>query len=93
MIDKKKAECWFFAYELTPYSTNSGNCENFAQFFQKDIPGSEIVGTDDYEGWDTPLPGHIWLTDGKLHYDSECLEGTKYWKDLPIFKRYYDGKR
>lgn len=30
---------------------------------------------------------HVWLTDGKLHYDAECPEGVASFFDLPIFRR------
>jgi len=33
-------------------------------------------------------PGtHIWVTDGKYHYDSECPEGTENFLELPFFQR------
>jgi len=33
-------------------------------------------------------PGtHIWVTDGKYHYDSECPDGTENFFELPFFKR------
>lgn len=32
--------------------------------------------------------GHVWLTDGVLHFDAECPEGVSCLFDLPIFKRY-----
>lgn len=69
-------------------SVNSGNCENFAVAFKDTVPNSDIYGTDNFASWDSPLPKHIWLYDGKLHYDSECLDGVSNWMDLPIFKRY-----
>uniref|UniRef100_A0AB39CCT8 Uncharacterized protein n=1 Tax=Pseudomonas phage RVTF4 TaxID=3236931 RepID=A0AB39CCT8_9VIRU len=68
-------------------AVNSGGCEEFAKTFLDFIPGGEIVGTDNMDGWDSKYPGHIWIYDGKLHYDSECLNGTADWRDLPIFKR------
>lgn len=71
-------------------AVNSGHCENFAQDFQGHVPNSEIVGTDNFAegGFDSPLPGHIWLFDGKYHYDSETPAGVENWLDLPIFKRF-----
>lgn len=33
------------------------------------------------------LTYHVWLTDGVLYYDSECIEGTKRFLELPIYKR------
>lgn len=66
---------------------NSGGCEEFAKAFLEMIPNGEIVGTDNMDGWDTMYPGHVWIFDGGLHYDSECLEGTAEWRDLPFFKR------
>ena len=70
------------------YSINNGNCENFAMDVQHYVPDGEIVGTDNMDGWDSSYPGHIWLFDGKLHFDSESLEGVPEWKQLSIFKRY-----
>lgn len=31
---------------------------------------------------------HVWLTDGRLHYDAECPDGVNNFFELPIFKRY-----
>lgn len=31
---------------------------------------------------------HVWLTDGKRHYDAECPEGVVSFFDLPIFRRH-----
>lgn len=74
----------------SPYEVNSGSCEDFAQDMQHFIPDSDIVGTDNFDGWDTKYPGHIWLFDGTKHYDSEALEGVTDWKDLPIIKRFIE---
>ncbi len=30
---------------------------------------------------------HVWLTDGKLHYDAECPQGVSSFFDLPCFRR------
>lgn len=30
---------------------------------------------------------HVWLTNGKLHYDAECPDGVANFFDLPIFRR------
>ena len=32
--------------------------------------------------------GHVWLTDGTLHYDAECPDGVSSFFDLPIFRRH-----
>lgn len=72
---------------------NSGGCERFAIAFQADVPNAELIGTDNTCGWDTEYPGHIWLFDGVMHYDSECLEGVHDWHGLPIFKRYLEKKK
>lgn len=32
--------------------------------------------------------GHVWLTDGTLHYDAECPDGVASFFDLPIFRRH-----
>lgn len=31
---------------------------------------------------------HVWLTDGRRHYDAECPEGVSSFFDLPVFRRY-----
>lgn len=69
-------------------NVNIGQCENFSMDFLEYIPNGEIVGTDNFDGWDSVYPGHIWIFDGALHYDSESLDGVSDWKDLNIFKRY-----
>lgn len=33
--------------------------------------------------------GHVWLSDGKLHYDAECPEGVSSFFDLPLYRRYF----
>lgn len=30
---------------------------------------------------------HVWLTDGKRHYDAECPQGVESFFDLPVFRR------
>lgn len=32
--------------------------------------------------------GHVWLTDGKIHFDAECPDGVQSFFDLPVFRRY-----
>lgn len=32
--------------------------------------------------------GHIWISDGNLHYDAECPDGVASFFDLPLFRRY-----
>jgi hypothetical protein len=32
--------------------------------------------------------GHVWLSDGALHYDAECSEGVSSFFDLPLYRRY-----
>lgn len=34
-----------------------------------------------------PFGGHVWITDGKRHYDAESPEGVENFFDLPIFRR------
>lgn len=31
---------------------------------------------------------HVWITDGKRHYDAERPEGVENFFDLPLFRRY-----
>jgi hypothetical protein len=33
---------------------------------------------------------HVWITDGKLHYDAECPQGVSSFFELPIFKSYIE---
>ncbi|MCM3443948.1 MULTISPECIES: hypothetical protein [Metabacillus] len=35
---------------------------------------------------------HVWLFDGKYHYDSECLDGVINPLELPFFQRLTKGK-
>lgn len=35
-----------------------------------------------------PFGNHIWVTDGKLHYDAEHPAGVANFFDLPLFRRY-----
>lgn len=35
---------------------------------------------------------HVWLYDGKYHYDSECLDGVINPLELPFFQRLTKGK-
>jgi hypothetical protein len=37
---------------------------------------------------DIEFGGHVWITDGTLHYDAECPGGVESFFDLPIFRRY-----
>ena len=32
--------------------------------------------------------GHVWISDGQLHYDAECPEGVKSFFELPLYRRY-----
>lgn len=88
MLDLAKVKQWLKDNDIPDqYSVNSGMCEEFAQHFKQYIPNSEMYGAEEFDGPDTDLAGHLWLYDGSLHYDSECLEGVADWKDLPYYKR------
>lgn len=81
-----------------PRSINEGECMEFVNelFYRDDLEDVkfERMETDDLpdryvdheEGFKTE-PYHMWITDGKLHYDAECPEGVNSWKQLPFFKR------
>lgn len=71
---------------------NNGQCEDFALAVLEQLGDSheEIVetsATPDEEWTDSTLPGHIWLTWSGWHFDAECPEGTKSWRELPIFNQ------
>jgi hypothetical protein len=88
MLCKEKIQKWLEARGWSiPEEANCGDCENFAQDFQSDIPGAELYGAEEFDGPDTEWAGHIWLYDGKLHYDSESPEGVADWKDLKFYRR------
>lgn len=88
MLDAAKVSQWLQDNNIpNAYLVNSGMCEEFAQHFKQYIPNSEMYGAEEFEGADTDLAGHLWIYDGSLHYDSECLEGVADWKDLPYYKR------
>ena len=88
MIKLDDAEKWRIDNGFASmYDINNGDCENFAIAFVATIPGGEVIGTDNVDGWDSDYPGHIWIYDGKRHYDSECLDGVEEWKNLPFFVR------
>lgn len=88
MLDTAKVSQWLQDNNIPDaYSVNSGMCEEFAQHFKQYIPNSEMYGAEEFEGADTDLAGHLWIYDGSLHYDSECLDGVADWKELPYYKR------
>lgn len=88
MLDPAKVAQWLKDNNIPDvYYVNSGMCEEFALHFKQDIPNSDMYGAEEFEGADTDLGGHLWIYDGQLHYDSECLEGVADWKDLPYYKR------
>lgn len=88
MIDPRKVREWLRDMGIPDYQTvNSGMCEEFAQYFKQFVPNGEMYGAEEFDGPDTELAGHLWIYDGALHYDSECLDGVADWKDLPYYKR------
>lgn len=88
MLCKEKIQRWLEVRGYTaPEEANCGECENFAQDFQGDIPGSDLYGAEEFDGPDTEWAGHIWLYDGNLHYDSESPEGVVDWMDLKFYMR------
>lgn len=82
-----------------PRGINEGECMEFVnQLFHRedladiriermetdDLPVQYIVeGEKDFKA----EPYHVWITDGEFHYDAECPEGVKTWKELPFFQR------
>ena len=89
MITPDALNAWLKLHNLKDaYSVNDGLCEDFAMDFLSRIPAGEIIGTDNVDGWASSYPGHIWIFDGDLHFDSEALTGVANWRELPIFKRY-----
>lgn len=89
MIPFKEADRWRIDNGYASMSDiNTGGCECFAQAFVQCIPAGELVGTDNFVCWEHTehwCSGHIWIYDGKHHYDSQALLGVSDWKDLPFF--------
>jgi hypothetical protein len=90
MINKEAAIAWQIQNGYTSMEAiNGGGCENFAMYFKRTIPNAELHSTEDHIDWDHGQwpGGHIWLFDGKKHYDSEALDGVEDWQQLPFFQR------
>lgn len=70
-------------------SVNAGMCEEFAEALSAQLPGSEVVYTENYVDWGSAAypGGHAWVCYEGRFYDSECLEGVSDWRSLPFFLR------
>jgi hypothetical protein len=81
----------------TPRKINRGNCALFAVEVAERCPSLMLVktGNEPVSGRisldDVSEPAHIWVTDGKKHYDVEVPEGVNDWKNLPVFERTLSG--
>lgn len=77
-------------FKLSPKDINSGLCEDFALIVVKKMGGYKEnlyeLCTEDFVDFGE-LSGHVWIYYNGKHYDSECVNGVKNWKDLPFFKR------
>lgn len=83
-------------YDLTPYDTNCGSCEEFAQDVIEHLgleEGDEIAAC-----WHDEMPDctaeEAWYWSHKFilyqgkYYDSECPEGVTEWRELPCFRNH-----
>lgn len=84
-----------FKYDIrSPKQINQGFCGKFA----KDV--RSLTDEEAYLAGDSRVMcgqvcnrwlfrvGHVWVTDGILHYDSERPDGADDWKDLPFYNRH-----
>jgi len=75
----------------TPYEINDGACEDFMQCVIEKVPKASDRSSESVDGEYTLLPGHVWIFYRGKHYDAETINGVKNWKDLPVFKKYYQN--
>lgn len=77
-------------WNITPYNINNGLCEDFAKEIIDKMGGySDIlydVCTENFVEFGE-LSGHVWIYYKRKHYDAECPQGVKNWRELPIFKK------
>jgi hypothetical protein len=51
----------------------------------EDDPNCRILFTEDLT--ESPLPGHAWVFFHGRHFDAECPQGVRNWRNLPVFRR------
>jgi hypothetical protein len=66
----------------TAKAINHGQCEDFADFVISDFPKAKKIWSQEIE-WKM---FHCMIFYKGKYYDSECPEGTKNWKNLPVFR-------
>lgn len=65
----------------SPEQINNGQCDEFAWCIADEIPSVQVGEV---------LYSHFFVKLAGRYYDSECPQGVKRLKDLPVFQR--DGK-
>lgn len=77
-------------WNISPYDINNGQCEDFAMEIINRMGGYSAniteVCTENFVEFGE-LVGHYWILYKGKHYDAECPNGTKDWKNLPIFNK------
>ena len=77
-------------WDISPYDINNGECEDFAMEILDKMGGySEDITkvcTQNFVDFGSLDLGHVWILYKGKHYDAECSNGVKDWKNLPIFK-------
>lgn len=86
-------------YGITPDTINAGNCGDFANEIDDQIPGAIAVWGDELESsfwseqfkmlafWQDIVWGHCFVMFNGRFYDSECPLGCDYPNELPFFQR------
>lgn len=83
---------------LQEYGSENFMCGEDGDLFENDIWDWSLLrkhwaivppsGLTEAEVNDIAFGAHVWLSDGRLHYDAECPAGVSNFFDLPIFRRY-----
>lgn len=72
-----------------PRELNNGDCPTVAARVCSRVPDAEKkTGLTVFKGTHRRrYPAHTWIVYDGLCYDAECISGTPYWHNLPIFRR------
>lgn len=69
----------------------NSDCEKFAEEVTKRFSGTKAYSNyvtmidSKHIETDEDMPGHVWIKYKGKYYDSDCPEGVRNWKNLPIF--------
>jgi hypothetical protein len=80
---------WQEKFHVAAKRINNGKCENFACAVDYAYDGTLTITGCEIDGLDStgPWGGHVWVTDGFLHYDAEAPTGVDHWRHLPFYVR------